>query len=120
MDDDTDVEDLDTYGEDQLMDMKDKVLPPGPIYMAREELMRQAENIVTSSGWINRVKVPDTVPGRVVPKSKFSTSQWKIEIAKEQADILEAKYKNAPNQDMDKKPQKVVESVKSDPGVKLL
>ncbi|KAJ7088935.1 hypothetical protein C8R44DRAFT_649148, partial [Mycena epipterygia] len=77
-DGESDDEHLDTYGEENLLANDDnKIRVPGPIYLAREELMRKAESIVTSSGWINRVQVPDSVPNRVVPKTHLSGSQWK-------------------------------------------
>ncbi|KAJ7922059.1 hypothetical protein B0H13DRAFT_1866126 [Mycena leptocephala] len=95
--DDTDDEQGE-YGEDALLDhvIDDDLI--GPKYAAREQLMKRIEDTVTASGWMRNMPTTDSVPTRFTPGVRLSGGQWKIKIAKEREDILEAKYRYAPNQ----------------------
>ncbi|KAJ7880200.1 hypothetical protein B0H13DRAFT_1513045, partial [Mycena leptocephala] len=55
-DEHSDRERPDQYGEECLIQDVQVEVEPGPKYLARERLMKKAEDIVTSAGWINRVK----------------------------------------------------------------
>ncbi|KAJ7697000.1 hypothetical protein B0H17DRAFT_867553, partial [Mycena rosella] len=94
------------YGE--VMDeVTDNHIIPGPRYLAKEESMRQAEEVMIKSGWTQRrtgslVKLP----ARFIPKKQLSGNQWKIRINLEKQTALAAKLKNAPAFGKQRKPPK--------------
>ncbi|KAJ7653446.1 hypothetical protein B0H17DRAFT_1147097 [Mycena rosella] len=103
-----DEDDDNTSGWDYgvVMDeVTDNHIIPGPRYLAKEESMSQAEEVMIKSGWTQRCTGSlAELPARFIPKTQVSGNQWKIRINLEKQAALAVKLKNAPAFGKQRKP----------------
>lgn len=76
----------------------------GPMQLAKEKLMMEAESVLRASGWTTQTKSAPALFERFVPKQHLSANQWKARISSIREGLFASKFKNAPDTERPTRP----------------